>query len=386
MTLREILDLEPVRQSEFPVTREKVFLAHAGVCPLPRRVSDAIRDYAALCTSGDQETLAPALRMPQTRELAARLIGAAPEEIAFVGPTSAGLSQVASGLAWKPGDQILFYPDDYPSNVYPWMALAKAGVDLAPIRTSSLGAITPEIVEQHLTPRTRLVALASCHFVSGYRIDISSIGYLLHQRGVLFCLDAIQTLGAFPTPVDHVDFMAADAHKWMLGPCAAGILYVKRSIQDHLRPAAFGWNNVHCPQYIARDTLDFMPDARRYEAGSANLLGIVGLHAALELLLETGIDDIAAELLRKRSWLQGQLQSRGWSVLNADAPPAAAGGILSVHRAGTDLPLLHSRLEADGIAASLRYDRAGQGYLRISPHFYNTDAELERLLERLGPA
>ena len=128
------------------------------------------------------------------------------------------------------------------------------------------------MVEQ-LTAKTRLVAVASCHFVSGYRIDHDAIGRLLRERDVLFCLDAIQTLGAFPTTVEHVDFLAADAHKWLLGPCAAGVFYVRRDLQDRLAPQAFGWNNVRCPNYVAQETMNLRSDARRYEA-SFNILGI----------------------------------------------------------------------------------------------------------------
>src|SRR6185295_5183983 len=134
-------------------------------------------------------------------------------------------------------------------------------------------------------------------------------------------------LGAFPTPVKQVDFLAADAHKWLLGPCAAGLLYVRKEKQAQLRPTVFGWHNVRCPNYVAQTQMAFRPDARRYEAGSANLLGLAGLQASLELLLQIGIDNIAAELLRKRAWLVPALQDKGYLVLQADVPPAHASGI-----------------------------------------------------------
>ena len=381
MTLPEILSNEPLRQLEFPVVRDKIFLAHAGVCPLPRRVSDSIRHYAALCTQDDQETFWPAQQMRRSRELAGRLLSARPEEIAFVGPTSLALSFVAAGLNLRRNDNVLIHFDDYPANVYPWMALAERGVEVRLLNTRELGHIRPMDVLGQVDEQTRLVALASCHFVSGYRIDLNAIGQALHQRNILFCVDAIQSLGAFPTTVEQIDFLAADAHKWLLGPCAAGIFFVRKSLQERLHPTVFGWHNVRCPNYVAQEAMVFRADARRYEAGSQNLLGLAGLSAALELVLEIGIENIAAELLRKRALLVPALEHKGYTVLHAEAPPPNASGIVTFYRDGADMAALYAKLEAAGIKTSLRSDRAGREYLRLSPHFYNTDAELQRVLD-----
>jgi len=383
MTLLELFSNEELRQYEFPVARENIFLAHAGVCPLPRRVSEAIRNYAEQCTHGDQETLLSAQQLRHPRELAARLLATKPGEIAFVGPTSLALSFVAAGLPLKKKDNILIYFDDYPANVYPWLALAEKGVEVRFLNTRQLGCIRPMDVLGQVDEQTRLVALASCHFVSGYRIDLNAIGQALHERGILFCVDAIQTLGAFPTTVEHVDFLAADAHKWLLGPCAAGILFVRKELQDRLRPAVYGWHNVRCPNYVAQEEMVFRSDARRYEAGSQNLLGLVGLNAAMELLLEIGIDNIAAELLRKRALLVPALKDKRYTVLHADVPPANASSIVTFYREDANMAVLYEKLEAANIIASLRSDRSGRQYLRLSPHFYNTDAELRRVLELL---
>ena len=383
MTLSELLSNEVLRQHEFPVTRGKAFLAHAGVCPLPRRVAEAMRDYGTLATENDQEAVFPGTRFAQVRQLAARLLGAQPEEIAFVGPTSLALSFIASGLNLRKNENILVYLDDYPSNVYPWMALAEKGVQVRMLNIRELGRIRPLDVKGQVDEQTRLVALASCHFVSGYRIDLADIGSFLRERNIAFCVDGIQTLGAFPTAVQHVDFLAADAHKWLLGPCAAGLLYVRKEWQERLRPPIYGWHNVRCPNYVAEEQMVLRPDARRYEAGTANLAGLAGLQSALELLLEIGIENIAAELLRKRAWLVPALQAKGCEVLQADAPPANASGIITFHRPGADLPAFHQKLLEANIVTSLRADRSGQRYLRLSPHFYNTDAELEQVVERL---
>ena len=382
MTLAEILANEDLRRHEFPVTREKVFLAHAGVCPLPRRVADAIADCARQSTLGDQEAFM-LHRLDDARKLGARLLGCQPDEIALVGPTSLALSFVASGLKFRRGDNILIYHDDYPSNVYPWMALAEQGVEVRLLNIRHLGVLRVKDVTGQVDENTRFVALASCHFISGFRLEHDAIGKFLRERGILFCLDAIQTLGAFPTTVEHVDFLAADAHKWLLGPCGAGLLYVRRELQEKLNPPIYGWHNVKNPNFVAQEQITFRSGALKYEAGTQNLVGLVGLIAALELALEIGVENIAAELLRKRALLVSALAAKGFTVLNADARPENTSGIVSFFKPGTDLSVLHKKLAAAGVTTSLRTDRQGRNYLRLSPHFYNTDTELHRVLELL---
>jgi selenocysteine lyase/cysteine desulfurase len=383
MTLTELLANEELRRQEFPVTRDKIFLAHAGVCPLPRRVAQAVADCAQHGTTDDQEKLIYPKRVNEGRKLAAQLLNCQPEEVAFVGPTSLALSFVAAGLGFRRGDNILIYHDDYPSNVYPWMALADQGVEVRLLNTRGLGVIRPMDVTGQVDENTRLVALASCHFISGFRIEIEAIGKYLRERGILFCLDAIQTLGAFPVLAEHVDFLAADAHKWLLGPCGAGVLYVRQKVQDRLNPPVYGWHNVHNPNFVAREKIVFRSHATKYEAGTHNLVGLAGLMAAMELALEIGVENIGAELLRKRVRLVPALQSSGYTVLNADAKPENASGIVSFSQPDKDLPALHKKLAEAGMVTSLRTDRAGKNYIRLSPHYYNTDAELDRVLELL---
>jgi selenocysteine lyase/cysteine desulfurase len=380
MTISELHADEALRQHEFPVAKDSIFLAHAGVCPLPRRAAEAISALALQSTRGDQESLMPGFQ-DRSRQLAASLLQAQPEEIALVGPTSLGLSFVASGLRLRKGENIVIYFNDYPSNVYPWLALADKGSEVRLLNVRELGRIRPMDVLGQVDEGTRLVALASCHFIAGYRIQLDEIGAALHKRGILFCVDGIQTVGAFPTSVRNVDFLAADAHKWMLGPCAAGILYVRKEVQEQLNPVVFGWNNVRCPKFVAQENLVFRAGAHRYEAGTYNLVGLAGLNAALELLLEIGVENIGRELLRQRAWLVPALQAKGYTVLQADAAPDNASGITSFYKPDVDMQALFERLVQARMVTSLRTDRGGQQYIRISPHFYNTDAELQRVME-----
>jgi selenocysteine lyase/cysteine desulfurase len=368
MTLPEILANEELRRREFPVVQNKIFLAHAGVCPLPRRVAQAMVDCANEATLGDQEVFVMR-RIDDARQAGARLLNCQPDEVSLVGPTSLALSYVAAGLNFRKGDNILIYHDDYPSNVYPWMALANKGVKVRLLNIRQLGLIRKVDVMGQVDENTKLVALASNHFISGHRIEHDAIGKFLRERGILFCLDAIQTLGAFPTTVEHVDFLAADAHKWLLGPCGAGLLYVKKDLQEKLNPPVYGWHNVRNPNFVAQETIEFRSGAKKFEAGTHNLVGLVGLLAAMELALEIGVDNITADLLRKRGWLVPALQAKGFTVLNAEAGPANASGITSFFAPDRDMHVLNQKLADNGIHASVRVDRKGQKYLRFAPHY-----------------
>ena len=382
MTLSEILSNEELRQREFPVAKNKIFLGHAGVCPLPRRVAQAMSDCASEGTLGDQEAFVMH-RIADARKAGAQLLNCQPDEVSLVGPTSLALSLVAAGLNFRKGDNILIYHDDYPSNVYPWMALAEQGVKVRLLNTRGLGIIRTIDVMGQVDEDTKLVALASNHFISGHRLEHDAIGKFLRERNILFCLDAIQTLGAFPTTVENVDFLAADSHKWLLGPCGAGLLYVKKDLQEKLNPPIYGWHNVRNPNFVAQEKIEFRGGAAKFEAGTHNLVGLVGLVATMELALEIGVENIAAELLRKRAWLVPALQAKGYTVLNATPKPDNASGITSFFLPGQDLTPLHQKLTDAGVNTSLRTDRKGQKYIRLSPHFYNTDAELQRMVELL---
>jgi selenocysteine lyase/cysteine desulfurase len=383
MTIAEILSNEELRRHEFPVTRDKVFLAHAGDCPLPRRVAEAISSYALQSATGDQEKFVYPEILDRGRQAAARLLNCQPDEVSLVGPTSLALSFIASGLKLKKNENILIYFDDYPSNVYPWMALADRGIQVRLMNAKGLGVIRARDVEGQVDENTRLVALASCHFISGCRIDLDAIGKALGRRNILFCVDGIQTLGAFPTSVREVDFLAADAHKWLLGPCGAGLLYVRRSLQDGLTPPIYGWHSVRCPDFVAQEQIVFRKGPQKYEAGTHNLLGLVGLVTAMELILELGVENIAAELLKKRAQLVPALEAKGYRVCEKAAGEERGSGIVSFSHPDRDLAALHHKLTDANVITSLRTDRTGRKYIRLSPHFYNTAEELLRALDLL---
>jgi cysteine desulfurase/selenocysteine lyase len=381
MTIAELHSNEELRQHEFPVTKTQAFFAHAAVCPLPRRVSEAVSNYALNAMTQDQETGMIEGFLGDARGVAAKLLSCDASEIAFVGPTSLALSLLAAGLPVRKNDNILICFDDYPSNVYPWMKLAERGVEVRLMNTRDWGTLRSVDIMGQVDENTRAVVMASCHFITGFRLEIEKVGRYLRERGILFGIDGIQTLGAFPTTVEYVDFLAADAHKWLLGPCAAGVLYVRKSLVPRMSPPVYGWHNVRCPNFMAQEEMVLREDARRFEAGSHNLLSIVGLRAAMELALEVGPEQIGRELLRKRAWLVPALQAKGFTVLNAEAKAENASGIVTFSKPGADMAALNAKLAENNIVGSLRVDRKGQRYIRFSPHYYNTDTELQRALE-----
>jgi cysteine desulfurase/selenocysteine lyase len=382
LTISELLRDETTRRREFPVCDGKVFLAHAGVSPLPRRVADAMKEYVEASSHDQQENDLSDEVVRETRMLAARLIEAGEDEIAFVGSTSMGLAMVAAGLPWERGDNVVCYHDDYPANVYPWMDLARRGVETRFVEATPLGNITVEDVERVVDKKTRLVSLASVHFQTGWRLDVDRIGRLLRERGVLFCLDGIQSFGALRTSMKFVDFAAADAHKWLLGPLGTAIFYVRREHFERFHPPLVGWNSASSPNFIAQESLAFKRDARRYEPGSLNLAGIVGLRAALQLIHECGIESIEAHVLNLAEQAIAGGTKAGFTVLGA-VEGKGLSGIVSFLTGKVDVAKLHTKLESARVVTSLRYCRDGKQCLRLSPHFYNTEKELADLFAQI---
>ena len=377
---------EAERLERFPVAKCRIFVAHAGVTPLPKCAADAMISHIRASCENHQEFGEVLRDIDMTRRICADLIGADGTEIALLGPTSLGLSLFANGVTWRAGDEIVCYQDDYPSNVYPWMALASQGVKIRQVRPEKPGRITPELVEGELSSRTRLVALASCHYLSGWRIDVDAIGALLQERGVLFSVDAIQTLGAFPFSARFVDFLSADAHKWMLGPMAIGIVYVAKRNFELCRPTLLGSWNVHSPQFLAQETIKFHETAQRYEPGVLNVAGVYGMRASLEMLEATGLETVSSTILDVRDHLHGLLEKMGFEFLSPSCEEPLRSGIVTARHPQADANSLFSALEQERITASLRMAREGGEWLRFSPHFYNTRAEMERIAEVLQAA
>lgn len=373
---------ENLRRREFPICSSKIYCAHAADAPLPRRVADAMKESIERASIEARQYEVELERIEETRNLVARLLGAETEEIAFTGPTASGLNTVANGLDWKAGDEVVCYLDDYPADVYPWLALERLGVKPVLLEAARLGEITPETVERALTKRTRLVALASAHNISGYAIDIDAIGALCAERGVLFSVDAIQTLGAFRLPLANVDFASAGAQKWMLGPSGAGVMFVKRAVRERLRPAIIGGWNVVSPDFIAQRTVEFESGPRRFEPGAYTHSVLAGLRAAVELLLAAGLENVSRQIVGLTQLLRDQLASADCEILSP-AEKRNRCGILTFRHPQIAAQVIWEKLMRNGVVVSLRTDRANRSWLRVSPHFYNTEAEIKKIVDVL---
>jgi cysteine desulfurase/selenocysteine lyase len=380
ITLQSIHTSRELRNKLFPVTSQSRFLAHAGVAPLCAPAADAITQYIHTATLSEQEGSDYLRTLHNLRQSTSALIEAKPDEISLLGPTSLALNLVALGIEWQPGDEIIYYPHDYPANVYPWIHLARRGVRPIALKPKSLGQITPDLVLAAITPRTRLVALASCHYLTGYHLDYRTIGKTLKAQHILFCLDAIQSLGATPIESAYADFIAADSHKWLLGPLSAGFLYVNQDAASQCTPALLGSWNVHSPRFIAQPQITFENGGRRYEPGTLNLSGSIGMAAAIDLLKSLDISLIHRHILELISPIAHALFQNGWHVPWLDYPTHAKSGILTIQHPHYDLNKIYHQLRAQKIIISLRHYPDGTPALRISPHFYNTQEEMNILL------
>jgi selenocysteine lyase/cysteine desulfurase len=385
MNLAAIQANSDLRMREFPVTRTRLYLAHAAVCPLPARVAGAMNRHLRQASRLGQFAHLHRAAENAARALTAKLLDVLPDEVAFVPSTSAGLSMVAAGLAWKPGDSVVVAQGDFPANLYPWLALERLGVRVKQIAVPMDEPITLDDVRRQLDARTRLVSLSSIHYVTGAPIDIDAIGAYLQRQGILFCVDAIQSLGAVPCSARHADFLVADGHKWLLGPEGMGILIVRRQAMEQLRPVLLGWKSVPTPGEYNAARLAYADSARRYEPGSLNSVGLIGLRAALALLRHLGVVQIARHMSRLRAVLVEELLDRGYRLVGP-RQTALPTGITSFQCPRGTSASIYERLDRQGCVVSLRKDARGEPCIRISPHGYNTLDEIREFLKLLGPA
>ncbi len=375
-----ISPLQRLRDEMEAATSVCTFLDHAAISPLPRRVRDAMVRYlddrrVTFGTMDRDEEGIPA----RLRKTVARLINATSEEIALVQNTSHGLNLVAQSLPFRPGDNIIFCDMEFPSNVYPWMLLERQkGVEARCI-PHDRGGLTVEALEARADRRTRAVAVSSVEFLTGFRTDLAAIGDWCRAHGAYFIVDGIQSLGAIPMDVRAygIDFLSCGGPKWLMGPVGVGFLYCRRELLEEMSPPMAGCISVVGWEDWRDYNLTFLPDVRRFDLGGPNLVGMTGLMAAIELLLETGIENIHRHTLHLTDVLIADLQRRGYEVVS-NLDPTHRSAIVSFAVRG-DVRAAHARLREAKVAVSLR-----ESYIRVSPHGYNTEDEVLRVGEVLG--
>jgi cysteine desulfurase/selenocysteine lyase len=364
---------------ECPVATRWAYFDHAAVAPVTERARRALTEWAAdLAANGVVNDSARVRRIEEVRRLAGQLLNADPLDIAFVKNTSEGIGIVAEGLPWQDGDNVVTAEDEYPANLYPWMNLADRGVELRRVPSRG-GLILLDDLRAALDARTRLVSLSFVEYASGSRNDLHAVGEMCHQRGILFFVDAIQGLGVLPLDVRDtpIDFLAADGHKWLLGPEGAGLFWVRRELIERLHPVGVGWNSVIDSRNFSRVEFRLKPHAGRWESGTLNVGGILALGASLELLLAIGIDAIAERVLHLTDHLCERAAKAGFEVYSSRRKDETSG-IVSLIVPG-DVRAVVRRCRDAGIVVNQR-----AGRLRVSPHAYNTTEELDHLVAFLG--
>jgi cysteine desulfurase / selenocysteine lyase len=372
----------PLPRSEFAVTRQYVYLNHAsaGVIPLSTvtAIEAFVREHA---NAGVLGTFPHDQRMPEYRATIGRFIGADGSQVAIVPHTSAAASAVAAGFNWNPGDELLLCDNEFPANAVPWVALRRRGVNVRLLSTAR-ERLTPDVLSRELTPSTRLVAVSWVSYADGYRHDLKALARVAHESGVLFCVDAIQGLGAFPIDVKDVDLDAlfAGGAKWMLGLHGVAMLYVGPRLAEILQLAAPGWRSMRDIWDFHNYDQPFSTDVMRFEAGTPNLIGTLSLACAIELFTRTGPAAIAQHVLALTDRLCTGLAQLGAEVLTPRGD-GISSGIVTFSIRGCDNVVLGEALREEGIVTTYR-----AGTIRVSPHGYNTPEEIDLLLERLSMA
>lgn len=356
-----------------------VHLNHAGVGPWPLRSARAVAEFAHENTvSGSRNYARWMAHEAATRELARQLLQASSaDDIAFAKSTSEALSIVAFGMPWRSGQNVVIPADEFPSNRIPWLfAAERFGLELREVRLS-FDAPEADLLAA-CDSRTALLACSAVQFASGLRLQLNPLGAALKQRGIAFCVDGIQHLGALPFDVNacQADFVMADGHKWLLGPEGIALFYVSPQWRERLALYEYGWHTLADSGDYQHYALDLSPSARRFEPGSPNLLGCFALHQSLGLLLETGLENVAAAISGHWQWLSEGLQALGCTILT---PATRRAGILKFHPPGVVPEGLFRHLQQAGVLCALR-----GGGIRFSPHFYLEEQALAFALARVA--
>jgi selenocysteine lyase/cysteine desulfurase len=364
----------------FDVAGERLFFNHAAYAPLSKPVVEAMNGFFLHRQQGNSKAWAIAEKHVEgLRSNYGGLVGAPASRIAHMANTVTGVNVLANGLDWKPGDHILLYAEEFPSNVMPFLNLQEKGVEVEFLEAKD-GRVTPEIFEAAIRPKTKLISISSVQYLTGYRADMKSISNLCHSHNILFAVDAIQSTGVIPTDVIDlgVDFMAVGGHKWMMSPLGTGFLYLTEELQSRLKLAYRGYMGHVNPMDFGNFTQDLSPDARRFELGAFNAGGMVGAEKATEMLLDCGIDNIYHHVQSLVKLFKTGLNDLPYEPIYHFEDSELSGIFMFTHQDAAKNEAVFDGLTAAKVNFSLR-----GGGLRFSPHYYNTEEEVEQLLQIL---
>ena len=373
--------MTPELRSFFPITQRAIYFNHAAVSPPPittiQAVEAQLKDVQENGSANFRSWLAV---KEQARELLAGLLGARPGQVAFMRNTSDSLSTVANGLVWRPGDNIVTFSREFPSNIYPWLRLRDAfGVEVRMCEERE-GRIDLLELESLIDHKTRLVAISHVQFASGFRTDLERLGRAARRHDALFVVDAIQALGVVPTNVEaeFVDVAAGASHKWLLAPEGVGYLYLSDRARERIQPTLVGWTSVPNPDDYFNFEQGWNRGALAWETGTGPAALLHGFKASLELLSRFGVENIANYLEELTDYLCERLRGKRYEVVSSRASREKSQIVCIRHLDGMSAMALYHHLTAKNIVTAPRGDR-----LRIAPHFYNTTAEVDEFVEAL---
>ncbi len=372
--------MNPELRSLFPITRSFNYLNHAAVSPPPTptiaAVESQLRDVNANGSLHYREWVATKER---ARQLVATMIGARPEQLAFMRNTSDGLSSVANGLRWQPGDNLVTFNNEFPSNVYPWLRLRDTlGVEIRVCEERNGRIDLNELIDL-IDARTRVVAISHVQYASGFRADLERIGQAARRHDALLVVDVIQSLGVIPINVQDelIDVAAAAGHKWLLTPEGVGLLYLSDRARERIEPTLVGWVSVLDPEDYNNFSQEWNKGTLAWESGTAPSSLFYGLEASLGLLTETGVARIEEYLAELTDHLCGRLANT-YEVVSSRAPGEKSQIVCIRHKNDLSPMSLYAHLRDRQIVTAPRGDR-----LRISPHLYNTFEEIDALVDSL---
>ncbi len=372
------MDWNAIRD-EFPITKTYNYQNNAAVAPMCRRSALAVQtflgeavDHSCVRGSAYQEA-------ERVRRLSASLLNATADEICFVKNTTEGLNFVSTGIAWNPGDNVVTTNVEFPANVHCWLALRKRGVTIRQVRERN-GRIPLEEIVESIDENTRVVTISSVQYASGFRSDLASLGRECRSRGVWLCVDAIQSLGVLPVDVKamHIDFLSADAHKWLCGPEGLGIFFIRKELLQEVAPVFVGWLGMEGAMDFEHGSRELQSTAKRYDTGAYNLMGIYALGGALDFLMEIGIENIWERVRKHTDMLCAGVQEKGYRVFSPREGVEASGIVSFVSDKRESAALQKQLFSEHRIVVSTR-----SGRLRSSPHLYNSEQEIEQLIAAL---
>jgi len=373
--------MTPELRALFPITERALYFNHAAVSPPPitsiRAVESQLKDVHENGSINFRDWIAT---KEQARELLANLLGARPEQVAFVRNTSDALSSVANGLTWRRGDNIVTFSREFPSNIYPWLRVRDAyGVEVRMCEERG-GKIDFAELSRLINHNTSVVAISHVQYASGFRMDLERLGRLARQHDALFVVDAIQALGVVPTDVDaeFIDVAAGAGHKWLLSPEGVGYLYLSDRARERIQPTLVGWISVPNPDDYFNFDQGWNRGTLAWETGTGPAALIYGFKASLELLTRFGVRNVANYLEELTDDLCERLRAKRYEVVSSRAPGEKSQIVCIRHLDGLSAMALYHQLHTKKIIVAPRADR-----LRIAPHFYNTPAEVERFVAAL---